>query len=51
MAMSGIPSSKIVRLFSVSLVSDPLVDIQGTIRERDSTLFALSKEVDFTLAG
>jgi len=51
MAMFRAPSSKIDRLFPVSLVCDPLANVWGTIRERDSTLFALSKEVDFTLAS
>jgi hypothetical protein len=35
----------------VSLVSDPLADVWGTIRERDSAPFAFGKEVDFTLAS
>ena len=51
MAIPCVPSSKIVRLLSVSLFCNPLADVWGTIRERDSAPLPMSKEVDFTLAG
>jgi hypothetical protein len=49
--MSDAPSSEIARPAFVSLVRDPRTDVWGTIRNRDSTGFPFSKEVDFTLAS